>query len=61
MAFKGSVIHIPAPRRPKWWKRQTQAPAPAALYLHLGNGRALTFDNVADLRRFAETRGWKPK
>ena len=54
MAFKGSIIHTPQPRRRRWHKRQPP-PVPKQLYLHIG-GRVLMFDSKEDFRQFAERR-----
>lgn len=61
MAFKGNVFRIPPERRPKWWKRKPVQVEENKVFIHLGKGRSLSFDNAEDLRQFAITRGWRPK
>ena len=62
MAFKGSVYRTPPTRKRKWHKKPAPPPpAEPRFVIHLGQGVTVPINDLADLREFAETRGWKPR
>lgn len=51
----------PTPLRPPPIRRRKGLPTPdtiPTMFLHLGKGRVMTFDNLTDARKFVEAR-WR--